>query len=46
MIHLLIDSDSTIVFQRPEESVFHGKMTLTCLAKKAESAISRDWLWR
>ena len=46
MIHLLIVSDSSIVFQRPEKSVFHGELTLTCRVKKAESAISRDWLWR
>ena len=32
MIHLLIDSDSLIVFQRSENSVFHGELMPTCRA--------------
>ena len=32
MMHLLIDSDSSILFQRSEKSVFHDELTLPCRA--------------
>ena len=34
MIHLLIDSDSSIVFQRSEKFVFHGELMLACSKTK------------
>ena len=32
MMHLLIDSDSSIVFLRSEKSVFHGELSHACRA--------------